>query len=302
LNKKISIVIPFLNEDINKVKSLIDNWALDRLISEIILVDDCSDKPLVLNNAKVIRNQTRVGSAASRDIGIKASSGSIIITTDAHVSPKTKGWIEKLIAPVLEDRKTIVCPICIPAGNSQFKGSLYGASLDIFAKRNGQVSLLNPIWNTKQPSDSKIECIMGGAYVFDASWYREIGGYSGIKGWCPTEMVAISLKTRLAGGRCVVARNVEMEHEFRAKPPFPIGSSKTAYNKMRLATVTLPPEYATMITKLLTGTPMMKEAITEYMRDFKDIMAEKGNFQSICNCDLHEAVKRAGIDFGVSIK
>jgi hypothetical protein len=226
------------------------------------------------------------------------ASSEIILTTDAHVKFRSPAWGKKIVEAVENDPKSIFCPICIPTGCSTFRGTLHGGSLDIMTIRSGRAVILEPRWNESPTQNGIIECVMGGAYAFSSSWYRRIGGYGGIKGWCPTEMAAISLKTRLAGGSCLVIAT-EMEHEFRAKPPFQMEAPKTAYNKMRLASVAFPPEVSIMIPTLLSGTTGVEDAMIERMSDFLDIAKEREQLWGEYEYGTREAAEQAGIKFEI---
>jgi len=95
---KISVVICTFNrpEDcIETVQSILDQ--ANTYLHEIIVVDDCSKSPFKFNHdkVKIIRNNREVGLSASRNIGVKASSGDIIcfIDDDAIAAPD---WIKRI--------------------------------------------------------------------------------------------------------------------------------------------------------------------------------------------------------------
>ena len=213
----------------------------------------------------------------------------------------TNDWGEKISRIILKDEKTIVCPICIPTGECSFKGRMYGGSLECLSVRPGVGVVLESRWNTSPKQGDAVECVMGGAYAFDAGWHRKTGGYGGIKGCCQTELVSISLRTRLAGGRCVVA-DVEMEHEFRSSPQFRVTPSQSAYNKIRLASVVFPPEVFAAVPALLRGSVGLEEGLKSFIEDFKASVDDRDSFWHLCGGDPWESAKRAGIAFGIDFK
>lgn len=91
----ISVVIPIYNEG-NIIKnniSTIENFFDRKFLYEIIVVNDCStDNTLnILNsinskNIKILNNKLNKGKGYSLKKGIKASSGEVILTTDADLS------------------------------------------------------------------------------------------------------------------------------------------------------------------------------------------------------------------------
>lgn len=61
-----------------------------REVVEIVVVDDASDPPIALDSlppwTKLIRNETRLGIARSRNVGAESATGDALIFTDAHVA------------------------------------------------------------------------------------------------------------------------------------------------------------------------------------------------------------------------
>ncbi|XP_032853243.1 polypeptide N-acetylgalactosaminyltransferase 13 isoform X6 [Tyto alba] len=119
-----SVVIVFHNEAwstlLRTVYSVI-NRSPPRLLSEIILVDDASEREFLkasLENyvrnlevsVRIIRMEQRSGLIRARLRGAAASKGQVITFLDAHCEC-TLGWLEPLLARIKEDRKTVVCPI-----------------------------------------------------------------------------------------------------------------------------------------------------------------------------------------------
>ncbi|XP_009952355.1 PREDICTED: polypeptide N-acetylgalactosaminyltransferase 13-like [Leptosomus discolor] len=112
-----SVVIVFHNEAwstlLRTVYSVI-NRSPHRLLSEIILVDDASEREFLkasLENyvknlevsIKIIRMEQRSGLIRARLRGAAASKGQVITFLDAHCEC-TLGWLEPLLARIKEDR------------------------------------------------------------------------------------------------------------------------------------------------------------------------------------------------------
>lgn len=58
----------------------------------------------------VLRTEKRSGLIRARLLGAKHVTGQIITFLDAHCEC-TEGWLEPLLARIVENRKTVVCPI-----------------------------------------------------------------------------------------------------------------------------------------------------------------------------------------------
>ena len=295
----ITIVIPTLNEPHEVLAATVDGLLSSSAKTSIIVVDDGSDEKASLKKVTMIRNPRRLGSAASRAIGIAHARTPIILTTDAHVRFTTRGWDDRLRNLLSDDGKRIVCPTCIPVGETGFRGKLYGGDVTVASTGSGKPAVFLPVWRTSPSSDGTVGCVMGGAYAFAAEWYRKIGGYRGIKGWCPTELVAISLKTRMCGGTCFVDQAIEMEHRFREKAPFDVDPILTTYNKVRLAMTILPLRESTAVPTLMFMEPGVREAMKMILDDARDIHSDKLEFERAVGIDLQVAIGRAGL--GVSL-
>ncbi|XP_010070724.1 PREDICTED: polypeptide N-acetylgalactosaminyltransferase 13 [Pterocles gutturalis] len=119
-----SVVIVFHNEawsTLLRTVSSVINRSPRRLLAEIILVDDASEREFLkasLENyvkslevsVKIIRMEQRSGLIRARLRGAAASRGQVITFLDAHCECPL-GWLEPLLARIREDRRTVVCPI-----------------------------------------------------------------------------------------------------------------------------------------------------------------------------------------------
>ncbi|CAG5117611.1 unnamed protein product, partial [Candidula unifasciata] len=117
------IVLVFVDEMwsalMRTVFSILDAGPIE-LISEIILVDDASQKdhlgqPLddyirIFNGkVKVVRLPERKGLIAARLVGYENVTGEVIIYLDAHMEVN-KGWLEPLLHRIKQDDTVIAIP------------------------------------------------------------------------------------------------------------------------------------------------------------------------------------------------
>lgn len=98
-NPKVSVIIPAYNAErfIEACLKSLQNQTYKNI--EIIVVDDGSKDntaKIAEKYAKVVSNDTNLGEGASRNNGAKASSGEILVFTDADVVVKPD-WIESLL-------------------------------------------------------------------------------------------------------------------------------------------------------------------------------------------------------------
>jgi len=294
----LSVVIPSLDEPRESLQSTI-NGLSGGAVSEVIVVDDCSSDPVSVKGAIVIRNPKRMGSAASRAIGIAIAKEPFVLTTDAHVKFRSPGWVKRIIQALSGKLERVLCFACVPTGKSFFKGKLYGGNLTVIGRNGGLDNVLAPKWNTSSPRDGRVQCVMGGAYAFSTDWYRKIGGYEGIIGWCPTELASLSLRTWAAGGECLVDPTIEVEHRFRDDPPFKLDPVFSAYNKIRLGMTVLPLETATLIPTTLGLVPGVDKALAMFSADLKEVYDDRAHMEDLAGGDLGVAMERSGINLKI---
>ncbi|KAI8439541.1 hypothetical protein MSG28_013288 [Choristoneura fumiferana] len=129
-----SVVIVFHNEAwttlIRTIWSTI-NRSPRPLLKEIILVDDASEKEHLGKKLEdyiktlpvpthLFRTENRSGLIRARLLGAKHVKGDVITFLDAHCEC-TEGWLEPLLARIVEDRSTVVCPIIDVISDTTFE-------------------------------------------------------------------------------------------------------------------------------------------------------------------------------------
>lgn len=139
----VSVVITYHNEEASvllRTLSSLRSRTPIQLLREVILVDDGStqaDEKLndfikikFLNMVQHRRITTQVGLMHARVVGAELALADVLVFLDSHVEV-TKGWLEPLIAPILEDNRTCTTPIIDTIDFDNFayrRGSRRGAS------------------------------------------------------------------------------------------------------------------------------------------------------------------------------
>lgn len=103
MNKRLTIIIPFLLEK-EEVEQTLDNmfrFLLDEV--DIILINDASNddsdyrKVAEQYGALYIENEERIGVAASRDKGIELCATPYFLLLDAHMRFYDNRWLGRLV-------------------------------------------------------------------------------------------------------------------------------------------------------------------------------------------------------------
>ncbi|XP_055921703.1 polypeptide N-acetylgalactosaminyltransferase 5 isoform X1 [Eupeodes corollae] len=256
-----SIVIVFHNEAwttlLRTVWSVI-NRSPRSLLKEVILVDDASERDYLGKKLEdyvatlpvrtfVLRTEKRSGLIRARLLGAKHVTGEVITFLDAHCEC-TEGWLEPLLARIVQNRRTVVCPIIDVISDETFE--YVTASDQTWGGFNWK---LNFRWyrvpqremerrNNDRTAPLRTPTMAGGLFSIDKQYFYEIGSYDeGMDIW-GGENLEMSFRIWQCGGILEIIPCSHVGHVFRDKSPytFPGGVAKIVlHNAARVAEVWL---------------------------------------------------------------
>lgn len=126
--KRTTLVIPALNEA-TRIFELVT--ALEPSYCEVIVVDDGSDDETgalaAKAGAKVIRNKTNLGPAASRNAGLRAAGTDLVAFLDADCLAPQPDWVDRMAAHLEWPDMVLVSPRIVGAGSFADAGRLQRA-------------------------------------------------------------------------------------------------------------------------------------------------------------------------------
>jgi len=244
----ISCIIPTLNDaaECNATIKSIRDTAGDRV--EIVVIDDASDTPLVLDDTKVIlrRNPQRIGVDASRHLGAILASQPYLFLLDSHMR-FDEGWHSRVIERIGVREKTLHCCTCVglSPGNMDMRRpeQIYsGAYLRFMGEdeKTKEMQFFEGKWNGGElADDAEIGCVMGASYLIPRAFFFQIGGLKMLHSWGSSEPF-LSLKTWLAGGEVRLMKSVRVGHQFRSKTNFKSKLAALLFNKLVSAELLFP--------------------------------------------------------------
>ncbi|XP_062867368.1 polypeptide N-acetylgalactosaminyltransferase 10-like [Trichomycterus rosablanca] len=255
-----SIIIPFHNEgwsSLLRTVHSVQNRSPPQLLSEIILVDDFSDKahlkaPLEeymsrLPKVRIVRTRKREGLIRTRLLGASVARGEVITFLDSHCEANVN-WLPPLLDRIAQNRKTIVCPMIDVIDHDHFgyetqAGDAMRGAFDweMFYKRIP----IPPKLQNRDPSEPFESPVMaGGLFAVDRKWFWEMGGYDmGLEIW-GGEQYEISFKVWMCGGRMEDVPCSRVGHIYRKYVPYTVPEGvNLAKNLKRVAEVWMD-EYA----------------------------------------------------------
>uniref|UniRef100_A0A668V9M9 Polypeptide N-acetylgalactosaminyltransferase n=1 Tax=Oreochromis aureus TaxID=47969 RepID=A0A668V9M9_OREAU len=253
-----SIIIPFHNEGwsslLRTVHSVL-NRSPSRLITEVILVDDFSDKEHLkvaleeymkrMPKVRILRTKKREGLIRTRLLGAAAAKGEVITFLDSHCEANVN-WLPPLLDRIAQNRKAIVCPMIDVIDHDNFgydtqAGDTRGClkvKYKVMQRESKQFLLDQTLSVRRSP------VMAGGLFAVDRKWFWELGGYdTGLEIW-GGEQYEISFKLWMCGGRMEDIPCSRVGHIYRKYVPYKVpGGISLAKNLKRVAEVWMD-EYA----------------------------------------------------------
>ena len=254
-----SIIICFHNEAwsvlLRTVHSIL-NRSPRRLVKEIILVDDYSNKAHLgqqledyvkqLRIVKVVRATKREGLIRARLLGAREATAPVLTFLDSHCEC-AEGWLEPLLARIHEDRQAVVCPVIDVISDKTFEYHYKGDASAISV--GGFDWNLQFNWHSipdrekkrrRHPYDPlRSPTMAGGLFSIDKAFFERLGTYdSGFDIW-GGENLELSFKTWMCGGTLEIIPCSHVGHVFRSRSPYKwrTGVNVLRRNSVRLAEV-----------------------------------------------------------------
>ncbi|XP_054465148.1 polypeptide N-acetylgalactosaminyltransferase 6 [Anoplopoma fimbria] len=227
------------------------------LLKEIILVDDASvadhlKSPLEefvrqLKIVRVVRQLERKGLITARLLGASIAQGEILTFLDAHCEC-FHGWLEPLLARIIEEPTAVVSPEITTIDLESFRFNKPLPTNRAYNRGNFDWSLTFG-WE-QIPEDAKLlrkdetypvktPAFAGGLFSISKEYFEHIGTYDDKMEIWGGENVEMSFRVWQCGGQLEIIPCSVVGHVFRSKSPhtFPKGTEVITRNQVRLAEV-----------------------------------------------------------------
>lgn len=267
----VSVIIIFTNEIfsalVRTVWSVI-NRTPKKLLKEIILVDDFSDKDYLKETlqdyidvywntlprdhdhsgdndqgiVRLIHLPERQGLIKARLRGAHEAVGDVLLFLDSHCEA-TDRWLEPLVQRIKENRRVFICPVIDIINDKTLE---YNAVDPYFFQLGGFDWTGHFTWINRREADSQREptkatkspTMAGGLFAVDRKYFFEVGSYDeDMKLW-GGENLELSFRVWQCGGRIEIHPCSHVGHIFRDFHPYSFnGIDSHGYNTLRTVLV-----------------------------------------------------------------
>lgn len=259
-----SVIFVFYNEWfsvlLRSVHSVL-NRTPPQLLKEIILVDDGSDKPwlmqpleeyiALLPKVRLVRQPIRSGLVKARLRGIEEATAETFTILDSHIEVE-EGWCEPIMQRIMGDPSRVIMP------------QIDGIDQETFEPRVGGIGCsLGFLWNLIEHSipiqkqdqalrTSKIDAVRsptmaGGLFSANKAFFQKLGGYDTEFGFWGTENLEFSFRIWQCGGVLECMPCSRIHHIFRkGGHAYSLPHGHVAKNKLRTAAIWMD-EYAFIV-------------------------------------------------------
>uniref|UniRef100_A0A8C5LZM8 Polypeptide N-acetylgalactosaminyltransferase n=1 Tax=Leptobrachium leishanense TaxID=445787 RepID=A0A8C5LZM8_9ANUR len=233
-----SMIIPFHNEGwstLLRTMPSVLNRSPPKLIAEIVLVDDFSDKEhlkkcledymLKLPKVKIVRTKKREEIIRTRMLGATVAIGEVITFLDSHCEANVN-WLPPFLDRISQNRKTIVCSMIDVVDHDHFgyetqaSDAMWGGfDWEMYYKR---IPIPPEIQNPDQSELFESPVMAGGLFAVEREWFWDLGGYDpGLAIW-GGEQYEISFKVWICGGKMEDAPCSRVGHIYRKYVPYKV--------------------------------------------------------------------------------
>lgn len=307
--KKISIIIPFLNEKdwpYKTIQSIYDTADPNQF--EIIAINENSKDNYNFSkfpDVRYIKNKQRIGAPSCLQMGVELSQSMFCLILDAHMLfYPNSNWLTKIIESVAKEDKTLWCFVCSAIGYGaeniyKTKGDYYGADLKLFTdkeKNRPCRQIVEPVWSCKKIGlEYPIQIILGANYAFRKDRFLYLHGLKNLKSWGTSEPF-LSLKNFFAGGTSKIRTDVKIAHLFRDSAPYSTLIDNLVFNKIYLLKTIFPKELENKLILSMPKDTNFKMAMEQIEQNKIEIEKEKEYYKSIFTKDIYDFCREFNVE------
>jgi len=245
VNKNLSVIIPFLNEGENVIKTVKNIQVTTEGAVNIILINDGSDDGFdykkrlkSLDNGKLsyYESEERSGIADCRNAGVDLCETPYFLFLDAHMAFISNNWATELIKE-LETHPNDLLSLQTLGLETDFrmkhlKSNISGCKWHSFNEKDNW-DIFSCKWDApKELNDiNEVDVVMGAAYAASTESWKRLHGLQGLIKYGGDEQF-MSLKYKCAGYKVNTINYIQVGHIYRPVQPYVFSIFNRTYNQI----------------------------------------------------------------------
>lgn len=252
---KTTVIIPFRNERSEVERTIAELHKFSPGLAVIAINDASRDNYdyaslAEIPNVRYIANPHNRGVAACRDQGARLAETPYLLFLDAHMYTEAD-IITPLVRFLSENNRALACLQTrvwegIPPHRRGGIPPTCGCKINFSDQKlwAAEWQMLNDEHQGK--TEIEIPCVMGAAYGISRDYYLYLHGLWGLTGWgCDEQYLAT--KVWLEGGRCVLLKDIEIGHHYRAAFPYSLPPAAPLRNKLLITQILTPERFDSLV-------------------------------------------------------
>ena len=279
---------------------------------EIIIIDDCSSRPLEsITDTTIIRHTKNKGVGQCFDTAMAQAKYDNIFFLACDIRFLDNGWDTILLNEVLTYPTALTCTGVIGLNEAEPNGlnmiarqnhKYSGAAILIFhdsksnpKKKPNFRGLHQSKWLPYKGGDSyEIPCILGACYGTTKQWYQHVDGFWGHMLWGHLEPL-ISYKSYLFGGSCRVAPKAEVGHIFKAQGTHGTAQEALVYNQILISKLLF--DDSQRLINFLGYSPNVIKALRLLEPKLSSILQKKQEYKQKTTLTIEEYIEKFNLNY-----
>jgi glycosyltransferase involved in cell wall biosynthesis len=245
INKNLSVIIPFLNEGENLIKTLENIQLTAGDAVNIILINDGSNDNFdyskhlkCFNNGrlKYYESKERLGVANCRNAGVDLCETPYILFLDAHMAFLNNNWAAELIKE-LQDHPDDLLSLQTLSLYPDFRmknlrSNISGCKWQSFNNKNNW-DIFSCKWDAPKILNAinEVDVVMGAAYATSTESWKKLHGLQGLIKYGGDEQF-MSLKYKCSGHKMYTINYIQVGHVYRETQPYAFSTFERTYNQI----------------------------------------------------------------------
>jgi glycosyltransferase involved in cell wall biosynthesis len=245
VNNKLSVIIPFLNEGENVIKTIENIQKTTEEAVNIILINDGSNDGFdykehlkLFDNGRLdyYESKERMGVADCRNAGVNLCKTPYFLFLDAHMAFLNNNWAAELIKELQTHSDDLLSLQTLGLETNfrmkNLRNKVCGCKWHSFNEKNNW-DIFSCKWDAPIVLNdiNEVDVVMGAAYATSTESWKKLHGLEGLIKYGGDEQF-MSLKYKCSGHKVYTINYIQVGHIYREVQPYVFSTYDRTYNQI----------------------------------------------------------------------